>query len=83
MFIDLYGEIRESQVYICPVLSPGFPQRAVRLLRGKVGFIIYSLTQSIHFLSYLVSVKDILTKGMVFAYLRGLQRTKWPSINTL
>ena len=64
-FIDLYGEIRESRVYICPVLAtspecpgfPGVPLLLRPLLGGKVWFIMCSFTQSIHFLSYLVSSK--------------------------
>ena len=64
-FIDLYGEIRESRVYICPVLAtspecpgfPGVPLLLRPLLGGKVWFIMCSFTHSIHFLSYLVSSK--------------------------
>ena len=61
MFTDLYGKIRESQDYIYPVLLPlsarVSPACRYAHIRGKVGFIMCSLTQGMHFLSCLVSSK--------------------------
>jgi hypothetical protein len=55
VFIDLYGEIRKPRVPICPVLL--LLSARVSPACRYVGLIICSHTRSIHFLSYLVSVK--------------------------
>ena len=63
VFIFLYGEIRDTRVYISPVLLPlcarASPTNRYANVRGKVGSIVCSLTQSIHFLSYLVFSNQI------------------------
>ena len=59
----VYGEIRDTRVYISPVLLPlcarVSPTNRYANVRGKVGSIMCSLTQSIHFLSYLVFSNQI------------------------
>ena len=52
VIIGLYGEIRETRVYISPQV-PGLPQRAAL----DPSHARSSLTQSIHLLSYLDSSK--------------------------
>ena len=47
----VYGGIRETRVYISPVLF-SLCARVFPTNRGKVGPIMCSLTQKIHFLSY-------------------------------
>ena len=61
--IFLYGEIRDTRVYISPVLlslcAPVSPTNRYANVRGKVRSIVCSITQSFHFLSYLVFSNQI------------------------
>ncbi len=63
VFIFLYGEIRDTRVYISPVLlslcARVSPTNRYANVRGKVRSIVCSLTQSFHFLSYVVFSNQI------------------------
>jgi hypothetical protein len=57
VYLSLWRDPRYSSLYFPGATSPVYPGLPTANVRGKVGSIVCSLTQSIHFLSYLVFSK--------------------------